>query len=139
MKTFIGIKAVKAWPETKDGQAGWGVEYGDGYRSWSPASVFEAAYQEVENTDADRLVETLRSALPGIVSATAIGRDWSAGESTRLVQIREPDLAEARGIIETAMHEGAGATELGRLKEIFDTVADDEAKARELHSEAEPA
>lgn len=51
---YIGSKIVTAWPSTKPGggtkenpepdKAGYAVKYADGYTSWSPADVFEAAY-----------------------------------------------------------------------------------------------
>lgn len=41
---YIGTKIVTAWPETRDGKAGYAVKYEDGYTSWSPADTFEAAY-----------------------------------------------------------------------------------------------
>lgn len=41
---YIGTKQVTAWPELKDGLAGFGVEYEGGYKSWSPEDVFKKAY-----------------------------------------------------------------------------------------------
>ena len=41
---YIGCKQIEAWPESKDGQPGYGVKYPDGYQSWSPREAFEAAY-----------------------------------------------------------------------------------------------
>lgn len=41
---YIGSKIVTAWPEERDGKKGYAVKYADGYTSWSPADVFEAAY-----------------------------------------------------------------------------------------------
>lgn len=41
---YIGVKQVTAWPQDKDGQPGYAVKYADGYISWSPKDVFEAAY-----------------------------------------------------------------------------------------------
>lgn len=41
---YIGCKQVEAWPSEKDGQMGYAVKYPDGYQSWSPRDVFEAAY-----------------------------------------------------------------------------------------------
>lgn len=41
---YIGTKQIVAWPQEKDGKAGYAVKYEDGYTSWSPADVFEAAY-----------------------------------------------------------------------------------------------
>ena len=48
-KLYVGTKVVKAWLEDKDGQPGYGVEYKDGYRSWSPKVPFEEAYQPLES------------------------------------------------------------------------------------------
>ncbi|WP_024349648.1 DUF2829 domain-containing protein [Aurantimonas coralicida] len=44
---YYGTKRITAWPATgEDGQAeGYAVKYADGYTSWSPKDVFEAAYQ----------------------------------------------------------------------------------------------
>lgn len=46
-KEYIGIKQVTAWPETRDGKEGYAVKYADGYTSWSPKDVFEAAYIDI--------------------------------------------------------------------------------------------
>lgn len=72
MKTYIGKKEVKASPMTKgdafhanllrkntlseaeSNESGYLVEYADGYQSWSPANVFEAAYK-VADTALDRV------------------------------------------------------------------------------------
>lgn len=41
---YIGSKQITAWEQEKDGQPGYAVKYSDGYTSWSPKEVFEAAY-----------------------------------------------------------------------------------------------
>ena len=41
---YVGVKQVTAWPQDKDGAPGYAVKYADGYTSWSPKDVFEAAY-----------------------------------------------------------------------------------------------
>ena len=48
MKSYVGVKMVKAEPCEKDGAPGYTVVYPDGYDSWSPAAVFEAAYLPIE-------------------------------------------------------------------------------------------
>lgn len=61
METYIGTKIIKAWPQeceedihnSKKGDPGYGVEYEDGYQSWSPAEVFERAYREIGNAVSD--------------------------------------------------------------------------------------
>lgn len=47
MKQYMGIKMISAEPMGKDGRAGYKVVYADGYESWSPKDVFEAAYMEI--------------------------------------------------------------------------------------------
>lgn len=42
---FYGTKRITAWPSNKEGKDGYIVKYADGYTSWSPKDVFEAAYQ----------------------------------------------------------------------------------------------
>ncbi len=64
MKKYIGIKVVMAEPMTMTEaqkvlgrelkpatveEDGYLVEYKDGYKSWSPKSVFEEAYREVNS------------------------------------------------------------------------------------------
>lgn len=45
-KQYTGTKTVTAWPaERQEGEAGYAIEYADGYRSWSPKDVFEATYK----------------------------------------------------------------------------------------------
>lgn len=41
---YIGTKQITGWPALKDGLDGYSVKYADGYTSWSPKDVFEAAY-----------------------------------------------------------------------------------------------
>jgi hypothetical protein len=45
MKQFYGTKLVFAEPQEKEGKEGYAVKYNDGYTSWSPKDVFDAAYQ----------------------------------------------------------------------------------------------
>lgn len=45
-KDYYGTKRITAWARTnEDGEDGYAVKYSDGYISWSPKDVFEAAYQ----------------------------------------------------------------------------------------------
>jgi hypothetical protein len=46
---YIGTKIVTAWPQEKDGAPGYAVKYADGYVSWSPKDVFDAAYVDIGN------------------------------------------------------------------------------------------
>ena len=62
-KPYIGVKRIEAYPEDRDGQQGYAVIYPDGYVSWSPKAVFEAAYFPIEKdniltkNDIDRMIE----------------------------------------------------------------------------------
>ena len=50
-KDYYGTKRIKAFPAVKYGEPnedGYTVIYPDGYRSWSPKDVFEAAYQPID-------------------------------------------------------------------------------------------
>jgi hypothetical protein len=74
MQTYVGTKIIKARPETRDGVerllhrsiggkeegAGYLVEYPDGYQSWSPKGVFDAAYRPMLGMTIGLAVEALR-------------------------------------------------------------------------------
>ena len=78
MKKFIGTKVIMAEPmtmveaqkvlgreikpATKEDD-GYLVEYKDGYKSWSPKSVFEVAYHEVGVMNFGEAIEALKSGL----------------------------------------------------------------------------
>lgn len=83
-KTYTGTKTIKAVPMGKaeaekvlgksitpatPGENGYLVEYPDGYRSWSPASAFEAAYRVAE-TYVDRMKIELADLNERICKAT---------------------------------------------------------------------
>ena len=66
---YIGTKEIMAWPQdkvvdvpqadprysadsfSKELKQGYAVKYADGYTSWSPKDVFEAAYRVTEGED----------------------------------------------------------------------------------------
>ncbi|MEN6536664.1 MAG: DUF2829 domain-containing protein [Bryobacteraceae bacterium] len=50
-KNYIGTKEILAWGQEKDGKPGYAVKYPDGYISWSPKDVFDAAYRASEGDD----------------------------------------------------------------------------------------
>lgn len=49
MKHYIGTKIIQAEPKESGGEQGYRVVYSDGYESWSPKDVFEAAYVEMRD------------------------------------------------------------------------------------------
>ena len=89
MKLYIGTKIVKAMPMTMTKaqkvlgreikpatveENGYLVEYKDGYKSWSPKSVFEEAYHEANSVDFGIAVALLKAGL-------AVRRkSWSGGK-----------------------------------------------------------
>lgn len=89
MKQYTGTKTVKAMPMTMTEaqkvlgrelkpatveEDGYLVEYKDGYKSWSPKSVFEEAYHEVDYVDFGIAASLLKAGL-------AVRRkSWSGGK-----------------------------------------------------------
>lgn len=83
MKTYIGTKTVKAEPCTlgdfinltgrnpyannddmhSRNEEGYLVEYPDGYKSWSPKTVFEATYKESNLIDFGKAIDSLKQGL----------------------------------------------------------------------------
>ena len=57
MQAYIGVKMVEAEPAERGGQPGYRVRYDNGYESWSPQDVFEAAYLPLE--DPTRITEDI--------------------------------------------------------------------------------
>ena len=78
MKQYIGTKVIMAEPMTMKkaqkvlgrelnpaiyGEEGYLVEYEDGYKSWSPKSVFEGAYHEVGSVNFGGAITLLEAGL----------------------------------------------------------------------------
>uniref|UniRef100_A0A6M3L8N6 Uncharacterized protein n=1 Tax=viral metagenome TaxID=1070528 RepID=A0A6M3L8N6_9ZZZZ len=72
MKTYIGCKVIKAEPmdevtflrsvkhqvvEDRETAEGYKVVYPDGYTSWSPRTVFEQAYREIDPAEVALIIE----------------------------------------------------------------------------------
>lgn len=60
MKQYIGTKIIFADPQAKDGAEGYAVVYADGYKSWSPKEVFEAAYRQCDAMTFGLAVDALK-------------------------------------------------------------------------------
>lgn len=68
MEQYIGMKLVEAEPcpawkdagEHKTGDPGYRVRYPDGYISWSPKDVFEAAYRPVKHMNFGIAIEAAK-------------------------------------------------------------------------------
>lgn len=99
IKTYIGVKTIqgkpmyateayaiigKECPEDLKGKYGYLVIYPDGYKSWSPKDVFEAAYVEVPEQD-----EVFKNALS---SNEIVG--YTEGTIVRALKKQEIDEAD---------------------------------------------
>ena len=81
MKTYIGIKIIKAETQTcpsnrhksKAGDPGYKVEYKDGYISWSPESVFDDAYCRIDSMPFSIALEAMRKGYK------VMRRGWNGG------------------------------------------------------------
>ena len=60
---YVGVKIVFAWKEIKDGKEGYAVKYPDGYTSWAPKEVFEAAYLPMGETNDNRVTQEMISSI----------------------------------------------------------------------------
>lgn len=66
MPTYVGTKVVEAWPEdrtihdTGEAQAGYAVKYDDGYKSWSPDTVFNKHYTPLTNMTFGHALEMMK-------------------------------------------------------------------------------
>lgn len=96
-QTYLGVKRVEAYPEERDGKPGYAFIYSDGYKSWSPKDVFEAAYFPIEcsnkltQNDIDRMVDASEVHVQTI------------GEKTTLVRVVLPtgfELVEASACVD---------------------------------------
>lgn len=58
---YYGTKRITAWRQEKDDRLGYAVKYSDGYISWSPADVFEAAYQPITSMSFGHAVAALKA------------------------------------------------------------------------------
>lgn len=60
-KDYYGTKRITAWPsKSPDGEDGYAVKYADGYTSWSPKAVFEAAYQSIDAMSFGHALQALK-------------------------------------------------------------------------------
>lgn len=98
-QTYLGVKRVEAYPEERDGKPGYAVIYPDGYKSWSPKAVFEAAYFPIEcsnkltQNDIDRMVDASEVHVQTL------------GEKTTLVRVVLPtgfELVETAAFVDPA-------------------------------------
>jgi hypothetical protein len=93
-KTYIGAKIVQAWPEARADDPtkpveergsveGYAVKYADGYVSWSPKEVFEEAYREVPEEDADGILLATREEIDRLANGGLIHDAISAEDEAK--------------------------------------------------------
>lgn len=64
---YFGTKRITAWlqgresADGKTGEAGYAVQYEDGYTSWSPKATFEAAYQPLDALSFGHAIEAMKA------------------------------------------------------------------------------
>lgn len=83
-RTYIGVKRVYAERHTKGDKPGYKVIYEDGYESWSPKDVFEAAYFPIEEDN--RLSP---DDIDAFLNAGSIGVE-KRGDKSTLVEVTFP-------------------------------------------------
>ena len=76
---YVGVKIVFAWPEVRDGKEGYAVKYPDGYTSWAPKDVFEAAYLPMGETNDNRVTQEMVDLFTG---KQYLASDLPDGKST---------------------------------------------------------
>lgn len=85
LKTYIGVKRIQAEPQERNGKPGYRVIYEpDGYESWSPKDVFEAAYLPISRPDR-LMVDDIND----FINASDIHVE-KCGEKSTLVEIEFP-------------------------------------------------
>jgi hypothetical protein len=84
MKQYIGTKIIHAEPMEKNGRYGYKVVYApDGYESWSPKDVFEAAYRLTDGMNFGLAIEAAKMGMK-------IARKGWNGKGIYL-EMQEPD------------------------------------------------
>lgn len=107
-KTYVGVKKVEAYPEDRDGKPGYAVIYPDGYKSWSPKEVFEAAYLPVELPNKLTIIDIVRMIEASEIDVSTVGK------KTTVVRVTLPtgfELVETSACIDPANYSeemGAG-------------------------------
>lgn len=81
IRDYYGTKRITAWSMALKGKPGYAVKYEDGYISWSPQDVFEAAYQPL-----DKL--SFGHALVALEKGQRVARAGWDGKGMWLFQVR---------------------------------------------------
>lgn len=79
---YVGVKMIEAWPEEKDGKAGYAVKYSDSYISWSPADVFERSYFRLDDPEGSSLREVDVTRFFNKVESATMGKKTTVAKAT---------------------------------------------------------
>ena len=91
---YIGVKIVEAWPQTgppKDASPsapGYAVRYSDGYVSWSPKDVFEAAYFPMTDSSGATVSVSMVDAMSANVESRQIDDKTTLAIATCLTRFK---------------------------------------------------
>lgn len=96
-QTYIGAKVIIAWPSKErqpnvrdplsqlEPREGYAVQYEDGYLSWSPADVFEAAYRAIPAEDAPLILAAVEDRIEALRNGALIHEALDADEDRRRI------------------------------------------------------
>lgn len=144
MKQYIGTKIIQAKPMTRgeyNQYRGWAipadenpddegylVKYSDGYESWSPAAVFEAAYRRTEEMSFGLAIEAAKK-------GHRIARSGWNGKNQYVELATAISYKNAKGEVVNAGHDaignkalafcGTSGVQMGWLASQADMLADD--------------
>ena len=116
--TYIGIKSVEAWPQTKDGVEGYAMKHRNGYVTWSPKEPFERAYFMVSDgtgEDAGKITEETVDRFIAGYDSRQVGNRTVASAAKTVIGF---DVVETASVAETY------AFEQERAKGIAETRAE---------------
>jgi hypothetical protein len=92
-KTYIGVKMVTAWEQEKEGKSGYAVKYSDGYISWSPKEVFEAAYFCLEDGHNNKIVQNDVDAFIGKITDSQLDEKTTIVTAETLTGFRQYEVS----------------------------------------------
>jgi hypothetical protein len=136
MKSYIGTKIIQAEPckawknfvNHKAGSDGYKVVYPDGYESWSPKDVFEAAYHEFSGMPFGAAIEAMKA-------GKRVSRTGWNGKHQYIELARNISYQNTAGEIVNAKHDaignqavafvGTSGVQLGWLASQADMLAED--------------
>jgi hypothetical protein len=132
MRTYIGTKIIEAVPTIRMGgkvcEEGYKVRYQDGYESFSPKAVFEAAYRPIDSMNFGLAIEAMKK------GKKCRRAGWN-GKNQHIELASAISYTSPEGTIVNANHEaignkaiafcGTSGVQMGWLASQADMLADD--------------